>query len=198
MVGFDSFLDVEAQKAQIEIQKNEIKQIQKMYMKNQIRLCDEAEREIKKSQCDIVEFQEDGKVIAKTLNLRVDAIPRAVTNVEYPEMIKLVNTAKPTEFVWMFVGCLNSEWKQTFLSPDKVDSVSYLSKKLSGIGIEFYARTYADERWIMKKFVRKLIHNSSRYKWIPEKMGWYVDEDGSVNFNTKEERTWLYVLDKLR
>lgn len=198
MQQMGSTFDLEMFKTEMDLKKNEVKQAQKLWTHDQLRLRDEVEREVRKAQCEVIEISEDGKVIARTQNLRINAVPRAITNVLNPEMIKLVNASDPFEFVWMFVGLVNSEWKQVFLAPGRIDSASYLSKKMSGLGIEFYAHTYMDEKWMMRKFARKLIRESSRFKWIPENIGWYVDEDQSTKFYMRGDLTWSYVIEKIR
>lgn len=191
-------VDFEAYKADIEIRKNAVKLQQNLEMRGQIALQNEAEREIRKGQSDVIEILEDGKVVVETRNLRVNMAPRVVANLSNPEMIKLVHAEKPTEYIWMFVGIVKADWKAVFLSLDKLESPRYLMKKIVELGAEIFACSSAEEKWMVKKLVRKLIHDSRRYKWIPEQIGWFVDEDGKIKFYEKEDLTWSYILEKAR
>lgn len=152
----------------------------------------ELERELRKSQCEEIEIQNDGCVVVETKNLRVDFAPRLITNLSYPTLWKVIHAEKPNEFLYLLKARILDKHCEVFLRGDKLSSPRYILKKMTEIGAEFYG-TEAEEKVNVRKFMGVLVRNVSECKWIPENPGWYITGDMNVKFYEKGERTWKQV-----
>lgn len=179
--------------ALVDIRKNGIKLQQrneaKMWTERERYLMREAEREWRKSQCEVIEIQDNGCVVISTRNLRIDCKPRILTNLLNPSLVKVIHAEEPEEYLYLLQARILGEYREVFLWGNKLSSPRYILKKMTEIGAEFYG-TEAEEKVRVRRLMSVLVRNVSESKRIPEEPGWYIAEDMSVRFYKEGDITW--------
>lgn len=179
--------------ALVDIRKNGIKLQQrneaKMWAERERYLMREAEREWRKSQCEVIEIQDNGCVVIGTRNLRIDCKPRILTNLLNPSLVKVIHAEEPEEYLYLLQARILGEYREVFLWGNKLSSPRYILKKMTEIGAEFYG-TEAEEKVRVRRLMSVLVRNVSESKRIPEEPGWYIAEDMSMRFYKEGDITW--------
>lgn len=148
----------------------------------------EWERELRKSQCEIITIEE-GAVVSKTLNLRIDSQPRRVTNFSNPSLTKVVHAENPYEHIYLFRAEIVGKYNEILLLEEKMSKSQYIIKKLAQIGAEFYGTEKQEKNYALK-VMRKLIREVADIIWIPEETGWYISGNGQIKFYERGKMTW--------
>ncbi len=190
MINYQNGLSNEAN---IELQKNEIKLRQRNMANSELEdwkyIRREWEREWRKSQCEVIEIQDNGCVVISTRNLRIDCKPRILTNLLNPSLVKVIHAEEPEEYLYLLQARILGEYREVFLWGNKLSSPRYILKKMTEIGAEFYG-TEAEEKVRVRRLMSVLVRNVSESKRIPEEPGWYIAEDMSMRFYKEGDITW--------
>ena len=64
----------------------------------------------------------------------------------------------------------------------KCGSPTYVLKKWAAIGVEIFAPTLAAKKKYALQLMTLLIHNANRREKLPDRRGWYIDENGKLQF----------------
>lgn len=142
----------------------------------------EEERERKKSQCDVLSIDAEGNLRMQTENLRIDAPERRVTNFAYPEIVILERLKNRDEKMYLFTCNLKNDLHFALFAREKCGSGTYVLKQMSAIGAEIFAPTLARKKQYAQQIFTLLIQNATKVQVLPERRGWYVDENGKLQF----------------
>lgn len=179
-------LGIEQEKMRMRIFEDELKQQNRRRCQLQAlqarSLMKEAERELKKAQVEVMAIDADGRVEMVTKNLQIEAVPRKITNFAHPEIVVLKRLKNPEEKIFLFYCELQQEVAWALLLPEKCGGATYIMRKLSGIGAEIFAATSALKKQYAKQLITLLIRNAKMCKGLPDRYGWYTDEDGKIAF----------------
>lgn len=150
----------------------------------------EEERERKKSQCDLLSVDESGNIRIQTTNLRINANARKVANFTNPEITILERLENEMEKLYLFnCNMSDDDLRYAMLDYTKCGSPTYVLKKWAAIGAEILAPTLAVKKQYALQLLALLIHNSNRRIKLPDRRGWYVDENDEIKF-FQERWTW--------
>ncbi len=142
----------------------------------------EEECERKKSQCDLLSIDESGNIRIQTTNLRIDANARKVVNFTHPEITILERMENETEKIYLFTCNMVDDLRYAMFDYTKCGSPTYVLKKWAAIGAEIFAPTLAVKKQYALQLLALLIHNANRRKKLPDRRGWYVDENDEIKF----------------
>ena len=132
---------------------------------------------------------EDGIVLSKTVNLRINSQPHKVTNFSNPSLTKVIHAENRHECIYLFRGEIMGKQDEILLLAERMDKPQYIIKKLAQIGAEFYG-TEKQEKFYASKVMRKLIREVVDTIWIPEETGWYIAENEQIKFHKRGIMTW--------
>lgn len=142
----------------------------------------EEDRERKKSQCDLLSIDESGNIRVQTTNLRIDANARKVANFTQPEITILERLENETEKIYLFTCNMLDDLRYAMFDCTKCGSPTYVLKKWAAIGVEIFAPTLAVKKKYALQLMTLLIHNANRREKLPDRRGWYIDENGKLQF----------------
>lgn len=176
-----------------EIEKTRAKAVVKEQVKMQAQECREArkeqEDERKKSVYEEVQVLQSGELQIVTKNLRIDAIPRKVTNMENPRVIMLRRMRNGDDELIMVKCNVKDSDIKIFMAPSMIGSGSYVLKKFAAKGIDFSMPTAKAKR-LATCLVIQLSAEPERIQWLPEHAGWVQNLEGNFEFFGKEQLTW--------
>ena len=161
-------------------QKN--RQALRIQFERQKNLVRENERELKKSQTEVIAINEQGVVEVQTQNLRIDANPRIVTNFFFPQIAVFRRLKNPSQEIYIFYADFNQKIKYGFLDPEKCGSGTYILKKLAKIGCQIFAPTLAMKKTYATQMITLLITQMKDNFVVPDRREWYIDESGEIKF----------------
>lgn len=143
---------------------------------------EEQERERKKSQCDLLSIDDNGNIRVQTTNLRVEAHARRVTNFSHPEMLILERLKNPDSKIFLVTCSLGNDLRFALFDNCKCGSATYVLKKLAAIGAEIFAPTLAGKKQYAQQILALLIQNATEIQRLPDRRGWYVNENNKIQF----------------
>lgn len=155
---------------------------QKLSFQRDKAILKEAERERIRSQCEMVSVDENGNVSVQTQNLQYAVPKRKVVNFVHPEIIKLCRISNAEERLYLFHFDLQEEIRSVLLWPDKCGSPTYLLKKISAEGGYVMGNTLAKRKEYVIQLLTLLIGRSKERFYLPDRRGWYLDENGKIQF----------------
>lgn len=149
-----------------------------------------AERQSKKAEYDSPFIHpNDGYVCIETKNSIVEFPPIRIANFCFPQILTIHRLEGSDEKIFQFTCQIGQQEKRIFLLEKKCNRPSYLLNSLMGIGCEISTDSESKRKDYVYKLWTMLI-NEHRYDiWIPDKNGWYKDENGNIRF-WKEAYTW--------
>lgn len=146
----------------------------------------EQERELRKTQCEVLTINSEGEVNVETKNLRTKKIERQITNFSHPELIKYVRASNPQEKIYLITIDLNEKICKIFLAPEKSGSSTYLLNKFAEVGGVFFGRKISDQKAYARQLMTLLIRNCKEKIIVPDQRGWYIDEHEKIRFFDKK------------
>lgn len=149
-----------------------------------------AERQSKKAEYDSPFIHpNDGYVCIETKNSIVEFPPIRIANFCFPQIFIIHRLEGSDEKIFQFTCRIGQQEKHIFLLETKCNRPSYLLNSLMSIGCEINTDSESKRKDYVYKLWTMLI-NEHRYDiWIPDKNGWYKDENGNIRF-WKEAYTW--------
>lgn len=166
-----------------------IKSNQQLYLAEQKLLLKEHERERRKAQYEEMRLDTEGKIEIKTKNLYREAKKREVANFICPEIVILRRLENTVQTMFVFSCIIDKDIRFVLLEPQRCESASYLLKKLSSIGGEIYAPTLAMRKSYVLQLLTLIVSTSNKSSMLPDRRGWYSDENGNVQI-FQGEWTW--------
>lgn len=162
--------------------KSRIRADEKLYVESQKMLLQEAEREQRKRQVEIIKIDSDGIVYTETTNLRIKSDKRCACNFIFPKItvIERLENRYAKAFLFDFVICGEERW--TILLPEKCGSGSYVLRKINCIGGEIFAGSQAAKKQFAINLIARCSAEASSRLVIPDERGWIEDQDGRVRF----------------
>lgn len=167
---------------QEEEHRQEIRALKQGETARQKLLLREEERERKKAQFDMITIAQDGTVRVKTQNLFLEGKARAVVNFLNPKILIFRRIEQEDERIYLFEAKFQSEKKFALLEQQKCGNPTYLLRKISSIGGQFFVATVAQQKTLVLQLFSVLVMNSKMEIWIPDEPGWYFDENDSLKF----------------
>lgn len=153
----------------------------------------EAVSEGKKAQCEEILLDGDGVPVIVTRNLRIDGKPRQLANFTKPEVIKLIKANEVESMYFILTFMLNGKPEYAFISEKRSGQASYLLRKIRSAGAVIKASSAAREKQYVLLLWGYLLKTSSKVKIVPERRGWYKDND-KIFFCKEGECTWEDVI----
>lgn len=191
-------IQTEAALSQIRVAEDDYKQEHRLQRKLQFMqqksLMAEEERERKKSQCDLLSIDESGIIRVQTTNLRINADARRVANFSHPEILVFERLKNDAEKIYLFCCNIQGDIRYALFDYTKCGSPTYIIKKIAAIGAEIFAPTLAEKKKYVLQLVTLLIQNAERREKLPDRRGWYTDENGELHF-FQGRWTWEEVLE---
>ena len=179
-------LNNEQMKMNLRIQENSVmleqRTAKKIFLMKQKQLMKEEEREKVKAQFEAIQIDKNGNVSVYTQNLRIPTGFRRVVNFTNPGLIPLCRISNPDEKIFLFQFYLAEEIQYTMLLPAKCGSPTYLMKKIASVGGYVIGNTLAKRKEYLTQLVILMIENAEKAKYIPDRRGWYLDENGNLKF----------------
>lgn len=179
---YNEELTLTYEKSQIRLRE----EVERMRLQDQSRmnrsLEREAERELAKAQCEVIYVDDDGIVHSDTQNLRVSPIDRKITNFTHPEITLYVRNENRDEVLYLMTFDLDGDIQFVFLLPQKCQSPTYIIGKIAEKGGTFFAGKQADCKKYARQLVTLLIRNNEARLIIPDRRGWFVDENDKMEF----------------
>lgn len=156
----------------------------------------EEEKELKKTLYEEIQMLENGELCVVTKNLRVEAIPRKVTNMTWPSLTVLRRAINSHEKIFEIHCQVAQKDCRLFLESNSVGSGTYLIRKFASVGVTFLLQTTALQKKFATQLIAVLLKNRKGEKMLPEMVGWMKKGDGTYVFIEKREETWEYVKEK--
>ena len=201
MHDFEQAQIIEKIKADTRIEEDFRKQQNRQALRGQFEiqrnLVREKERELKKSQTEVIAINEQGVVEVQTQNLRIDVNPRIVTNFFFPEIATFRRLKNQTQEIYMFFGDLYNSIRYVFLDPEKCGRGTYVLKKLAKIGCQIFAPTLAMKKTYATQMITLLITQGKDSFVVSDRREWYINEAGEIKF-FDEKWTWEELLECLK
>lgn len=149
-----------------------------------------AERQLKKAEYDVPFIHpDDGSVCIETKNCIVQSPPIRIANFCSPKLIVIHHLGEIDEKIYQFTCRIGQQKKCSFLSEKKCKSPSYILNKLMDIGGHINADPGAKQRGYIQKLWAMLINEHQDDIFVPDKNGWYKDNNGQIRF-WEEAYTW--------
>lgn len=169
--------------------KNQLQMFHQLELMKQKNILKEKERELQKSQVDVVKIRTDGTVIVQTENLRVDTKARYVVNAEFPSLTNVKKIDNDNHLLFLFEASINEKHVFTFLKADRISDGGYLLRKLGNIGVCVYADKQTEKKKLILSLIFCLREGEAPTLFLPESRGWYKDETGKIQFH-EGKFTW--------
>lgn len=138
---------------------------------------------------DISINSDDGVVSINTKNLQIPIPTIRVANFCFPEISVIHHLGYNGENILFFTCKIEQHKKQLFLSQKKCGKSTYFLNKLMDIGGEIMANSLTNQKKYATKLLNFLINTYTNEFWVPDRKGWYKDNNGNIKF-WKEEYTW--------
>ncbi len=149
----------------------------------------EAEKERKRAIFQEIEILESGEIGVITRNLRIEAIPRKITNMTNPQL-KIFKRAEDLDQTVYCINCqVGNREIEVFLNVDMAGNSSYLLRKLNSVGIVFEAKM-STAKMLIQQLMSILIYNCQSVKILPDEPGWLRNSDGKFEFFGEGDLTW--------
>lgn len=145
-------------------------------------LAAEEERERKKAQCDLLAIDESGNIQVQTMNLRITAYARKVTNFSQPQIIVFERLGKEEPKINVFFCCIQNEDRFVMLDSRRCGNPTYVLKKWASIGAEIFAPTLATKKQYAMQLMALLLQARDTPSKLPDRRGWYKNENGEIHF----------------
>ena len=165
-------------KEQVKMQAREYREVQK-----------EQEAERKKAVHEEIQILQNGKLQIITKNLRGDAMPRMVTNMEAPHLILLKRRKDESDTVLQLKFKIDGRDDEVFLNPDLIGSGTYLLKKFVAKGVRCYLPGVKKKLFLME-FLSMMIEDMSEERWLADNSGWIKKFNGHFVFVGEGDLTW--------
>lgn len=176
----------EIQKAAAKTAAVELIRIQSLQIKQNLR---EQERERKKSMQEIVQIMEDGTLCMVTQNLRIEPMPRYITNMKRPTLTVLKRAEDVNEEIYRVSCSVNEKEKKIFLAKSMSGNGSYLLRKFGASGICFLCST-AEAKKIAVQVLAILLSEPDDEELLPDMAGWMKKPDNTFTYIDEGEMTW--------
>lgn len=177
---------------QYEVEKMKAREMIRNEAKMQF-ICAKAEFQQKKAEYEKAVYEtiavnSDGSIAITTQNLWVEAKPRYITNMKFPQMFIAARASDFNERV-LILNCEVAGRDQiVYLNPERIASGTYVLGKLTAVGIDIFA-----PQGKTKEYARKLIAvlvQEGKPAFLPDEPGWMETENGKFTFIEEEGSTW--------
>ena len=157
----------------------------------------EAHRERRKAQCEVVSIDANGIPNIRTENLLIPTQYRKLCNFQNPDLIELRNP-KNGEIHFRFESVRENQRVVFFISGSKCGNGRYLLKKFNAAGCEIFASSLRKQEQYLMKLWTKLRADCNKYVYVPERIGWQTDENGSYIFVKEGAFLWNDLCNMIR
>lgn len=149
---------------------------------------DEKERERKKSQVECVTINNEGIPVVYTQNVVCGRTDRKITNLSQLAITRICCAEDTDKKMYILTARINAEEKWCVLAPGKCGSGAYVIRALASVGGIIIAKKLSLQKVYAVQLITILITTSTRQAVVPQKKGWYT-EDNRLRF-FDNDYTW--------
>ena len=176
-----------------EIKKDAIKNINRKDIQLDYEIARELQRqkisEKRKKQVEVVTVLEDGRVTVETQNLDFESKERYVCNFTHPHLTRLMAKGD-AEIIWAFECEVSARHVVIYLKDSKVGDPEYLLTKFNAKGCEVYSANRKAQKDYLVKIWTAVYNKDENDVLIAEHYGWWIDEEGQMQFIDDSRVIW--------
>lgn len=154
--------------------------------------------ELRRGAFQEISISDTGEIFVVTKNLFKDARPRSIVNLSSPELTRYIRASKQTEIAYLLTGTVNESAESVFLDAQKIDSGTYLLRKLTACGIIFYSDKPEQKRAFAQQLLALLLQFEIPDRFVADTPGWLQLSAGVFTFVEEESLLWNQVAAMIR